>query len=171
MSYYYLNTYKSHDTLVCDFLDLAGDGLDKATAQLVAWKPSLADADPQDMENYAIDNRLMFEEDGTIHQYADNAEWSRVYHLDKYNAPSTDHPDCPGLIPFADLPDGSAIAAATLYLWEEGLLPDEYQEGEPENVPYDVARLAANIESTVFTYDGRIGRHTSECRIVDSIDL
>lgn len=167
MSYYYLNTPTNPDTLVCDYIDLAGDALDRATAYIVSLDPSFAETGlPLDLHDYAVYHNIMFDVDGNAYTYRDNADWSYAYFLPLEDPTGIyDHPDCPGLISFTDLPDGQAIAAAMRWLAQEQLIADS------SPAMLDDARLAANAAHIVFTYDGKHGIPYESCRIVDSIDL
>ena len=173
MAFYHLHT--AGNILCCDLADLEPRAMRHAIEAVHAimcdegWSMPYDGATYEDCEAYVYrpDCRIMFDLDGNPHDYRDNADWSEVRYYAPREVQGLEHDE---LYTFNDLPDGNAIRQAIVWMRNEFLLPKECADMSAEEIGedyYEEAWEAANLHDLMFTHNGVLAFHRTECEEVE----
>lgn len=72
-----------------------------------------------------------------------------------------DYPECPDVVRLSEM-TGNDRRAAIGYMLDEGMMPAEYDDALPEDVPAEVAERVAAEQDLLFTWYG-VGYRADEC--------
>lgn len=164
MATYMLHTHG--DKLCRDFYDLSPDAMALAISFLRPRmeEAGITDVYPSSCNDFAIDNKIMFSEDGELFFYRDNADWSEVQYLVPEHTAAEDCKVCS----YWDLKTEEDTVWAVQYMLEESMFPKAWDAMDA----YDIYRaFSAQVRDIaaghdlLFT-DFGVGFHREECRVV-----
>lgn len=172
MAFYHLHT--AGNILCCDLADLEPRAMRHAIESLTPRVIAAGHVLPHAGVTYTdcdaflyVHDRIMFDLDGNPHDYRDNADWSEVQYYAPREVQGLDHDE---LCTFNDLPDIEAIRCAIVWMLEEFMLPEECDNMGADEIAadyYEEAWEAANLHDLMFTHNGVLAFHRTECEEVE----
>lgn len=155
---------------VCDFANLNSESMKKARIRLrnaygESDTPDFENCDAFELSSWCENMCVNFELDGYPLWTDDSSIVLTQLH---YETPDTGEE----LFAFADLPDDDARSEAVVWMWEEQMFSEEWDDVEPEEIPFGVAMSVANNHELLWDCSGIVcahrdghGIHEGECRV------
>lgn len=157
--WHYLDTEAKSILVICDFADLAAAPAKRARARLCnayGDEPDFEDMSAEEINLWCDDHGIGFEPETGFPRWSDAADSVLQLHYP--------HPDSgEEMFTFADLPDDGAREEATVWLWEEQMFSEVWDDINPRTIPLNIARDVANHYEILFDCSGVIGVSRAEC--------